>query len=485
MAEPLTYSGNGHTATIADPENITRDECLALARCGAEAWNAWRNVYPGDAGPNLNVASFAGHDFAGEQINFEGFRFGPVNFAKARFHRHQKFFRCSFGNGTSFEDAVFDGIVRFGGSTFGSVDFSRAQFSNWADFNTCDFGGSAHFDACVFDKGVAFTGAFLRRDVRFNGTRFVDDAHFGGTLFGTDTHFECAEFLGRANFDARTWSDLRHIYREPNRSVEEALSLAQTLSMSPAEMGDIDFSGAQFSKALSFSGRTFRARATFGTGERPVQTWTEVVDGRDQSVTKYALEPTRFAQAPQFFDCKVSQQLTFEEAIFPEASGDPNAARAYRTLKLAFSQQQATREEQRFFRLEMAEEAKAAENSRDPAQWLYIAYRELADFGFSVRRPALLLVVTLLLMLPLYAWQAGLHVCLPSSADCSMTGPLIQFASAHALPGFEKLAEPASKTLFGEHLGVWTVLTLLLHKAISVLALFLIGLALRNLFKMK
>ncbi len=133
----------------------------------------------------------------------------------------------------------------------------------------------------------------------------------------------------------------------------------------------------------------------------------------------------------------------------------------------------------------MAEEAKAAENSRDPAQWLYIAYRELADFGFSVRRPALLLVVMLMLMLPLYARQAGLQACWTSSADCNMTGPLIQFASAHALPGFEKLAEPASKTLFGDQLGVWTVLTLLLHKAVSLLALFLIGLALRNLFKMK
>ena len=69
-----------------------------------------------------------------------------------------------------------------------------------------------------------------------------------------------------------------------------------------------------------------------------------------------------------------------------------------------------------------------------------------------------------------------------------MAAPLIQFSFAHALPGFEKLAEPASKLLFGEQgetLGVWTVLTLLVHKAVSVLALFLIGLALRNLFKMK
>ncbi|OOG79872.1 hypothetical protein B0E41_21935 [Hydrogenophaga sp. A37] len=96
-----------------------------------------------------------------------------------------------------------------------------------------------------------------------------------------------------------------------------------------------------------------------------------------------------------------------------------------------------------------------------------------------------LLVAALILAFLLYAWQAGLVPCVPSARNCRATGPLIQFAAAHALPGFEKLAEPASKVLFGDQLGVWTVLTLLLHKAVSILALFLIGLALRNLFKMK
>jgi hypothetical protein len=35
------------------------------------------------------------------------------------------------------------------------------------------------------------------------------------------------------------------------------------------------------------------------------------------------------------------------------------------------------------------------------------------------------------------------------------------------------------------NVGGWTTLTLVLHKAVSLLALFLIGLALRNLFTMK
>ena len=123
-----------------------------------------------------------------------------------------------------------------------------------------------------------------------------------------------------------------------------------------------------------------------------------------------------------------------------------------------------------------------------PPRFLYTLFAGLSNFGFSIFRPAILFVSVLFLMTLLYAWQAGLHPCFPSEATCNKTGPLIQFATASAIPGFEKLAEPAGKLLFGkelENLGVWTVLTLLLHKAVSLLALFLIGLALRNLFKMK
>ncbi len=120
-----------------------------------------------------------------------------------------------------------------------------------------------------------------------------------------------------------------------------------------------------------------------------------------------------------------------------------------------------------------------------PARLLFKLYAALSNFGFSVARPGALFFTALLMAAMAYASQAGLTSCGDQAVACSMTGSLIQFTLGHALPGFEKFAEPATKALFGEQLGVWTVLTLLLHKAVSVLALFLIGLALRNLFKMK
>ena len=91
-----------------------------------------------------------------------------------------------------------------------------------------------------------------------------------------------------------------------------------------------------------------------------------------------------------------------------------------------------------------------------------------------------------------YACQADLTLCWPCSPTRNATVPLLQFGLAHALPGFEKQAEPAAIKLFGDatgkgvaDLGLFTVITLFAQKTVSLLSLFLIGLALRNLFKMK
>jgi hypothetical protein len=122
---------------------------------------------------------------------------------------------------------------------------------------------------------------------------------------------------------------------------------------------------------------------------------------------------------------------------------------------------------------------------------LYVIYRKFSDFGFSVGRPIYVLLTATIFALLLYAWQADLVFCTRSTIQCTKTAPLLQFSFASALPGFEKLAEPAAIELFGKskegtaNVGVLTVITLLLHKAISILSLFLLGLALRNLFKMK
>jgi uncharacterized protein YjbI with pentapeptide repeats len=484
MTGPITFTGNGLTATITDPENITREECLALAKCGAAEWNKWRGDYPGDQSKNL--ARFQGGDFVREEISFEGFNFGQVNFDGARFPSAQNFVHCRFGNSTSFEDATFLGTARFSGSYFGAVDFSGSRFADVADFKACDFGGSAHFVECKFEAQVLFAGAFLRKDARFDYSYFKNDAHFAGALFGSDTSFICCDFAERADFEAWDWSDLRYVFQAPNRTLVDAQSLADKLSMSPIQMGEIDFSGSVFRGFVSFAGRSFRARASFDVGQRITHNLPELLEG----IWPSSIEPTRFAQPPQFFDCKISQQLTFDDAVFPPPFGDTTSARAYRTLKLAFSEQQATREEQRFFKLEMQEEAAAESGWK---RWLYRAYEVTSDFGFSVWRPLVTLVVLpALVAMLLYLlcmciqhpelWTSGL------AQDSMLTSAWLQFTFANMAPLPDgELLKDLRECLFGSNTYAAVIALKLetLQKVLALVGYFLFGLALRNLFKMK
>ena len=64
---------------------------------------------------------------------------------------------------------------------------------------------------------------------------------------------------------------------------------------------------------------------------------------------------------PLFHNAKLHQDTSFAGVVWPKARASDAAARAYRTLKLAFAQQQATRQEQLFFRKEMEVEALLAQ----------------------------------------------------------------------------------------------------------------------------
>ena len=260
--------------------------------------------------------------------------------------------------------------------------------------------------------------------------------------------------------------------------------------MSPIWIGNIDFSGAAFRDFVSFAGRVFLARASFDIGRRPTRSWAEVVDGEESSFTEYALESTRFAQPPEFFDCKINQQLTFDDAVFPSPSGDTTAARAYRTLKLAFSEQQATREEQRFFKLEMQEEAAAESGWK---RWLYRAYEVTSDFGFSVWRPLVTLVLlpALVAMLFYLLCMSVQHPKLWASAlaqDSQLTSEWLQFTFANMAPLPDgELLKDLREDLFGSNTYAAVIALKLetLQKVLALAGYFLFGLALRNLFKMK
>ncbi len=299
--------------------------------------------------------------------------------------------------------------------------------------NNADFEG-VDFSVCT-DSEVSFRRFQFGRRASFKKATFAKKISFMDAVFGDSSTFHQAKFLGGANFRSSAQSDTKFFLRTR-------------------------FSECQFAEVVNFSNRTFLSSVSF--------------------------KGTKFDTFPVFHGCELHQDTSFEDAIFPPATGNENAARAYRTLKLAFSKQQAIREEQRFFKLEMEEETLRETGIK---RWLFRAYKIFSDYGFSVTRPLLyggVAVVALSLVYGLLSW---LGQCGSSMGACRFAPQWLEFSLLQTLPlpGLDKLSEVASKAFWPE--GAWWGLGLsalvILHKTISLAALFLTGLALRNLFKLK
>ena len=333
------------------------------------------------------------------------------------------------------------------------VDFSAHDFRNdTIDFSGFAFGRNTNFRGALFDHHVDF------KDAQFDGT-----ADFQGTKFGKHTDFHGARFDGTADFQGAKFCNSA-VFRD-------------------ARFGNkANFQGVQFHLSADFKDAQFGNKANFT--EVRFERFVDFNDSCFKGATTFAR--ASFATAPTFHGCEFHQDTSFEGTEFPKASGDEAAARAYRTLKLAFSKQQAVREEQCFFRLEMAEETQRETGLK---RWLFRAYAFFSDYGFSVVRPLQYGGLAMLALTMIYGLWSGLGQCVLGAGTCDFAPQWLEFSLIQALPlpGLEKLSEAASKTFWPD--GPWWALLLsvlvITHKVISLAFLFLAGLALRNLFKMK
>lgn len=318
--------------------------------------------------------------------------------------------------------------------------FFKTRFSqDWVEFNFDN-----NTPAFVIDQRLSFEKSCFSSFVDFSGAIFFDSTVF------FETAFENALFVG-ADFRREVFFD-KAIFR-----------------------GDVDFKGASFSGQV-FAGAIFHKDVDFSNCKFK---------------SKISFRNAHFLSSPpKFHGCELHQDTSFEGAVFPPATGDEDAASAYRTLKLAFSKQQAIREEQRFFRLEMEEETLRRTGAE---RWFFMAYKILSDYGFSVTRPMFfLLVVPFIWMITWYACLS-LFELVPTgifNRELPISTWLAQVSrwsltSAFSIPGID-LARDLRQSLFGNSVIATIALVLeMLQKILSLTGLFLIGLALRNLFKLK
>ena len=91
--------------------------------------------------------------------------------------------------------------VRFDGFIFpGYAEFERAQFPAFASFRKTNFGLTARFDWALFESVVWFEEAHFLSFVRFFGTKFLGPARFDKAEFDGFAGFPQATFSGYSSF---------------------------------------------------------------------------------------------------------------------------------------------------------------------------------------------------------------------------------------------------------------------------------------------
>ena len=206
-------------------------------------------------------------------------------------------------------------------------------------------------------------------------------------------------------------------------------------------------------------------------------------------------KPTVFTKVPLFHNCELHQDTTFEGAKFPTASNDDETdARAYNSLRLAMSKQEFTLGERVFIKLELEAERLIAKGIE---RWFYDIYKKIASYGFSILKPAIcLLLVPLTFASIFYGLIESYANCasLPQHYICEYNSDLliktIKFTLLQSLPplGFDRLSDELRNDIFTVQSPILDlILTCLvvIQKMLALVGWFLMGLGLRNLFKIK
>jgi hypothetical protein len=367
--------------------------------------------------------------------------------------------------------------------TFGSVpkaseflyDFSNFNFPENTSFSRVFFVDSIKFKNTVFEGDVNFENCVFFEDVDFSGAVFKGKANFKGVNWNPKgkLNFMNTKFEGEADFSSiklNIWeSKFYSFINDADRMSFFKENISRELS--PEILPQIIFDSC-FHGNVKFNGRTFKGAVDFNN--------------------------TKFNQVPEFFGAKIHPKIWIEKAKFPNSTVTKGQyINEYRVLKLAFAEHKNTRQELRFFRREMMEEMWIASSSH--RRWLKI-YQFISDFGFSVCRPLVGLLLLALLASMFYLWISSLNgkwFLAPFdgdlekyflSVDWGKTLNYIGFSFSNSLPFLSsaKFDENLIVSLFGVSVNVQIVKSFVVfQQSISFLFWFLIGLALRNKFKLK
>lgn len=403
------------------PPSLHGDEALALARQGKDAWNKWAAENEG------REVRFEGIDFSipeNRDLSFQGFIFpGDLTFHNATFED------ANFANASFLGEAEFVGV-----SINDRTWFTCANFKKNVSFDAATFVGGARFGEVVFSGTVSFESASFSSIASFTEATFLVTPVFVDTLFGGAAEFNSSTFFQDALFDGAEF------------------------------LGEACFLGVVFKTDAIFFATTFKEDALFSgtTFGGPIQ-----------------LNHSSFRYAPDFRRCSFSTHVTLHGVqVEYRNPADPDDVDNYRRLKEIAAAAKDHDREQLFLAYEL--KAKRGHEVRGLAavpNWLY---EKTSDYGRSIGLPTAYLGIVWFVCAVVYA-NAG--TAPPGAGGLLYSAALL----LPFLPGGKGRLDAIEKGLFGEGAdAVPQAVTALgmLEGVLGLVFLFLIGLALRNRFRL-
>lgn len=367
----------------------------------------------------------------GWRVDFSRVDFGAEENSPIRFDL------LEFPGTTSFREAIFDSSDIFYGTKFsGWVYFDKAIFSGSASFLGTKFSKGASFNDATFSESTHFMIASFTGQTSFIRTTFNGEAVFTGTEFGKETNFDNATFNGVATFVGATF-------------------------------GYVNFSQATFKEAASFHSSVFNSAL--------------VQDG------------TIFEMVPDFQSTKINHHVSMDSLrvgfegkrllVFWEQGSDQKDAPKYRRLKEMAILAQDHRQEQEFFALEL----KSMRGSRVNGVALYpgLLYETLSNFGRSLMRPmfGLLFTWVIFAMINISVSQDSHEIAPPVTRIASAA---FIYSGAQIFPFISGTGDARSwalSQLYDRGVPGFVHSLNILEGLLALVFLFLVGLALRNRFR--
>ena len=320
------------------------------------------------------------------QASFAGAEFKQLSwFIGAVFEHNASFFTTRFHQPVAFQHSKFENGASFTGSQFTDAEFFDCKFGHRSDFSHIQC-GVISFERTKFASDVEFYGSSFKKAAEFRDALFSRDANFAKVRFEQDVVLDSALFKRLAKFD------------------------------------DVEFGGMSNFSQATFDGSTSFNKATFSRD-------IAFVGIRVQSL--FALSQVTFHLPPDFRQAHFSEAPSFDESQFcVSVSREPRTEfpARWRALKRLAIQAHDHEGELEFF----AQEIKSLRDVEDfqfpiwnnfsrgkplwpggVRYWMGLLYEQTSDFGRSVLRPFMRLVLLMLAC-------AGVYFCYHLTSEGSL-----------------------------------------------------------------